>query len=513
MMDRNRKKLLARLGHGRPVSRREMLAQGLEKSVAMMVLPSMYELLMAPHVARGEVNTVIAGMDCPINITSLACGIKVPYIQIDCCGGPQRLIEPKLEDGNYISAAGYAATQGEPSMPTFDTTFGAPMKAGGRQKALDGIKLVVNASTGAAKALTNTIAGAIWATTVDDKPDNLLSPLNIMSEIICAEFIPTTLGTWNTFLGGYHYGPIFNTGNRSLYVQDIDAVKDQFGFGPAIDSLDKCQQEAMLRAIQKLNSLELARLNSLKGSTDLCNTFNCSIEARIRAMDTFVGAQLDPRNIPALQNVFGISGTTPKNDWQAIKALVTYCALKRYATNSVIVISGCDYHYGHRATSDVKDLEIGRTIGEILATAAILNTPVMIGICNDGSVSSWGSNWTSDFYPHAGQFLFYFDPAGRPEYVRPMTQYNYYQVGKFVQSGTSAVIDQSTFVGNQSLGALRASWTFVLNFLRANLTETVSSPDFYLTRYRDYVSRTDVPDDPAGFIDSLCLFKQGPSSK
>lgn len=479
------KKLIDRLnalGHGRPTTRREFLAAGLQAGGAMMVLPSAIERLLGVRAAN-------ATSQCDLLNTNSLCGATVAYLQFEAIGGMQRIVEPTVTEMNgskhYLSAATYAHFQGEPTAPTFNTQFGAPIKS--NHGVLQGILEYANNASfpNAGKILTNTrVAGLAATVSPDDHPEVIYSsPLNIVSQILCANFISTTLGDQQTFLGGRHMGPIINPGNRSLYVTNIDAIRNQFGFGPAIDELSKAQQSAILEAIKKLNDAELRRLASVGGLSTLTGNFNCAVDARVRYLQEFTENLADPRQVATLSSIYGINSSTASSDQRATNALAVYSVLKRYAATAVITLEGFDYHYSNRAGADAQDLWLGRSIGKALATAAWLNVPVMIGVITDGCVSaSHGSNqWNADFYKHGMQTLFYFNPTTVPTYVRG-SEMGAYQAGNFTELNSCGVIDETTFLGNPNEGAVRCAWTIILNLLKVNY------PTTYEAKFRELVT-------------------------
>ncbi|MEQ1877738.1 MAG: hypothetical protein ABL958_13925, partial [Bdellovibrionia bacterium] len=82
-------------------------------------------------------------------------------------------------------------------------------------------------------------------------------------------------------------------------------------------------------------------------------------------------------------------------------------------------IGGCDYHDNSRTSGNAKDLEIGTMIGRVLETAAVMQKPVFIQVCSDGSVVSEISTastspWVSDRGSAGVIYMIAYSPAGRP---------------------------------------------------------------------------------------------------
>ena len=99
--------------------------------------------------------------------------------------------------------------------------------------------------------------------------------------------------------------------------------------------------------------------------------------------------------------------------------------LAGFAGAGTIEFGGYDYHDGTRATGEGKDEIAGQAIGAALQYAAALNSPLVIYLISDGSLSSDGvidnsadgagkPVWRGDNSDVSSTVMLVFDPDGRP---------------------------------------------------------------------------------------------------
>jgi hypothetical protein len=106
-------------------------------------------------------------------------------------------------------------------------------------------------------------------------------------------------------------------------------------------------------------------------------------------------------------------------------AAIMKLIINGYAGAGTIVLGGFDYHSGNRADGETKNQKAGVVIGAIIAYAALANTPVMINIISDGSLTSTGNadnstagrgklGWQGDSQQVAASVVLVYSPKGRP---------------------------------------------------------------------------------------------------
>jgi hypothetical protein len=121
-------------------------------------------------------------------------------------------------------------------------------------------------------------------------------------------------------------------------------------------------------------------------------------------------------------------------------AAVMKLVMNGYAGAGTIVLSGYDYHSGNRADGETRNNHAGVIIGAIIAYADAVNTPVMINIISDGSLTSTGMadtstagrgklGWQGDSQQVAASLILVYSPKGKP-----VTAIN--QIGSLNADGT-----------------------------------------------------------------------------
>jgi len=106
-------------------------------------------------------------------------------------------------------------------------------------------------------------------------------------------------------------------------------------------------------------------------------------------------------------------------------AAVMKLVMNGYAGAGTIVLGGYDYHSGNRADGETKNMHAGVVIGAIIAYADAVNTPVMINVISDGSLTSTGTadtttagrgklGWQGDSQQVAASLILVYSPKGRP---------------------------------------------------------------------------------------------------
>jgi hypothetical protein len=106
-------------------------------------------------------------------------------------------------------------------------------------------------------------------------------------------------------------------------------------------------------------------------------------------------------------------------------AAVMKLVMNGFAGAGTIVLGGYDYHDSTRATGETKNQHAGLIIGAILAYADAVQTPVMINVISDGSLTSTGTadsstagrgklGWQGDSQQVAASLILVYSPKGRP---------------------------------------------------------------------------------------------------
>jgi hypothetical protein len=155
---------------------------------------------------------------------------------------------------------------------------------------------------------------------------------------------------------------------------------------------------------------------------------------------------LDP-DIKGAGGIFTDAEFENENEFERT-ASVMKLVIPGYAGAGTISMGGFDYHTGERATGELRDFRAGQCIGACLEFAARNNTPLMIYVFSDGSLSSNGmvdnstdgrgkGVWTGDNQQTAASFFLVFSPNGRATLLGGTAdeQARHQQIGYFRASG------------------------------------------------------------------------------
>ena len=136
-----------------------------------------------------------------------------------------------------------------------------------------------------------------------------------------------------------------------------------------------------------------------------------------------VNPDKDMTIIGAANSIFTAAEYTDKDVQKT--AAVMKLVMNGYAGAGTIALGGYDYHSGNRADGETRNTHAGVIIGAIIAYADAVNTPVMINIISDGSLTSTGTadmtaagrgklGWQGDSQQVAASLILVYSPKGRP---------------------------------------------------------------------------------------------------
>jgi hypothetical protein len=158
--------------------------------------------------------------------------------------------------------------------------------------------------------------------------------------------------------------------------------------------------------------------------------------------------ELNPSEDPDIRGgIFTAAEFDNDNEFERTAAVMKL-VIPGYAGAGTISLGGFDYHTGERATGELRDFRAGQCIGACLEFAARNNTPLMIYVFSDGSLSSNGlvdnstdgrgkGVWTGDNQQTAAAFFLVLSPDGRPTLMggTAAEQARHQQIGHFRASG------------------------------------------------------------------------------
>lgn len=425
--------LWAKLSHGKPVTRRDMLATGLLSFSASLVAPAYLKFLLPEAQANEGCSTTTSDM--------------IPIVTLNLAGGAALAANfvPVDEGGQFLPSYDVMGL-GDGNVP-IEREFGNVPFAGMENgvmisKFLQGLR-----ETATASALGRTAFVGVCVRSRDDSGENRFSIDGLVNKAGLNGGMLPNLGTSNNTKTGIRQLPALTAPNSPLIVSGFSSIQGALGYAGALGStLNQNQKLAVAKSIQRLSDSQLRRLASGNIGENIKSLVGCSNQKNLdlaALSNTGVDPRTDAMAGASLSSLWGINGGTANNNRNLIFSTMTYNALKGNAGSAALEIGGYDYHDGTRTRGDAADLTAGQTVGRILQSAAIMNKPLFLYVTSDGSCSSVKSNarntaWRSDRGIAGVSYILYFDPAGRQA-----TSNN--QIGFFTDAQAAS---ERTLVGN-----------------------------------------------------------------
>jgi hypothetical protein len=203
-----------------------------------------------------------------------------------------------------------------------------------------------------------------------------------------------------------------------------------------------------MAAAESISNDKVAKLPE----TDLVKALiNCSYQETTELVGQFGDPnQLDPTRDPLITAII-TPGEFNQSEFRKT-ASVMKLVLSGFAGAGTVELGGYDYHDGTRATGEGKDEIAGQAIGAALQYAAAVNSPLVVYILSDGSISSDGvvDNsaggagklvWRGDNSDTSGTVMLVFDPDGRPSMTSVGNQVGRYRASGSVETNNSPIAD------------------------------------------------------------------------
>jgi hypothetical protein len=492
--------------HPLPRTRREFLAAGMLTGGSIVIGPAwLGGLLKANRANAGatplspDIAALLPKGQC--NVPSAASG--VPFICFDLAGGAnlvgsEVLVGVQGGQSNFLSTAGYERL-GVPgnmvpsSSANIDASLGLLWQADGAIKR----GIMSKATTPATASGTN---GAVFcAQSQNDTQSNPHNPMYAIALTGVQGQLLTLIGTESSVSGGNSMAPMMYI-NPALQPTTIDQPSDATGLvstgGASADALSVAVMESQAR-ISGGTALYAAGSNAaftgalsapagsapgvaLYPSSDpnyasddgaIKNQVRCAYVVSANTAATFGNpATLDPTKDPAITG--GAAPIFTPTDFQdndvAATATVMKLVIGGFAAAGTIAMGGYDYHDGTRATGETRNFKAGQMIGAVLEYAQRMNTPVMIYVFSDGSLTSTGMpdnsvagrgklGWQGDNQSVASTFFLVYSPKGRAQLRNGVAGQ---QIGFFSSDGS--VVNTSSPVANNVTALVQA---VVLNYM------------------------------------------------
>ncbi len=432
----------AKLGHSKPVTRREFLGYGMIPFAASALVPGALGLL-SPQAFAAE-------------CAAPSANALIPFVTLNLSGGAgiSSNFLPRLASGDLLPSytkMGMGNNTGANALtPTAE--FGVNSWATANGNAIGQMLVGIRANADAA-TLANTSVVAMCVQSQDDTSNNKFDATGLIFKGgLVGSMIPN-VGARASATGLNQQASLVNP-PPPLVVRSYTDIANSIGYTRALQtSLSVAQRQKLAKLVGDLSTSQARKLASVNSTAGVQDLIEC---AGIKNVEIAAGAAVDPLANAQVATRWGINANTAANNQQRVFAAMVYNGLLGQAGTVNLELGGYDYHDGTRTTGDTRDREAGVAIGRILDTARILGKKVMLYVTSDGSVVSDenaapGANWTSDRGSAGMALLFFYDPAGRPATSG-------FQIGHYT---TGQVADDKTPVGNSpelAAQAVFANW-------------------------------------------------------
>lgn len=451
--------------HPRPITRRQLMGAGFLAGPAVVLGPAWLGSLLKAQAASAagldDPNLVALQAECSLQTPSNSAGMgttgPVPFITIDLAGGANLMGSEALagmagSPTNFISTAGYNKLGVPGNMVPTSTTFidmslGLPFHSD--SAILRGIK-----SKASATALAKVNGVVIPAISQNDTNSNPLNPMYLIAQALGGfpkvnnmqvqyGQLVTLVGTNSSVSGGNSAAPAQYI-NSALQPTTIDKPADNIalvgsGTGAASqDTIDVMESQTRITGgtapgapsnqvgsqtlVTGLTSADMTA--AAAADLALKKQVRCSyLKSAFTAATSKGPSSVDPTKDTLITSIFT---ATDMMDNDVVKtAAVMKLVMNGFAGAGTIVLGGYDYHSGNRADGETKNLHAGVIIGGILAYADAVQTPVMINLISDGSLTSTGMadtstagrgklGWQGDSQQVAASIILVYSPKGRP---------------------------------------------------------------------------------------------------
>jgi hypothetical protein len=456
--------------HRRPMTRRELIAQGFMAGSATVLSGGFLSLFANPRSAY-------AALAEDLSILTAGCGItngagKIPFICFDLAGGANIAGSNVLvgqTDGqlDLLSTAGYrklglpgdrvpgvaeTAPTGTSNGDHTDTSLGLAFHSD--SAFLRGMQ--ASFRTGGIESFIN--GAVIPARSENDTGNNPHNPMYGIQQAGADGSILTLCGSRNSDSGGNSMAPL-DMINPEFRPTKIDRPSDVTGLvdtGQLVGLLGPDDATAVMESVYRLSRAKVDTVSTgLTNDAVIKDLVKCGYLKAADVADRFGNIQLDPGLDPNIVGAAGIFdsatffGNGTDGDEFRKTASVMKLVIDGFAGAGCITMGGYDYHGGARQEGEIKDFRAGRCMGACLEYAARMGRPLMLYVFSDGALSSNGviddsldgrgkGEWTSDNQDTAASFILVYNPGGRPQLFTGsdgLTPEQHQQIGYFSSDG------------------------------------------------------------------------------
>ncbi len=453
--------------HGRPVTRREFIRQGMMAGSATIATGSLFNLIQ-PNAAMAAIAPDLEALQAQIgcSLVPSGAGTSVPFICFDLAGGANLagsnvLVGQGAGQMDLLSTAGYSSLglPGDMLPGQVQSASGNPntlnLSQGVGGAVLDNftnaeLNLIFHSDSPMLlgileRAITAVASGRIDGCVIPARSDNDTgnNPHNPMYGLAIAGSrgsVVDLIGSRSSISGGNSMAPAMHI-NPVFQPTKVDRPSDVTGMvdiGDLTTILGPDDVTAVMESISRVThkKLQLGTIETGLTNDDIIkDLIRCNYLKAADITNRFANTEVNPSLDTNIVGPTGIFTTAEFNGSSEFRktASVMKMVMEGYAAGGCITMGGYDYHTGDRNTGENRDLRAGRCIGACLEYAALLDKPLMVYVFSDGSVFSNGSpddsanagvgtpgvvlggggkgEWTGDSSSTACSFFLAYDPV------------------------------------------------------------------------------------------------------
>jgi hypothetical protein len=400
--------------HGKPVSRRQLLASGAIPFAASFAMPNWLKMFATAGVAEAQdaVCASSGSSSLPVFVQlKLNGGAAMSYNLIPHGEGGQLLSSyDRIGGGSGAAVQGSVLTNQFLNQPMFYS--GSGMLAGilGSAPANNAV-----AATRLTTAISRSAMLSILCSSQDDSSANAFGMSGLIEKIGVKGGLLPNLGFAET-VSGIAANPALVTPSAPLRVRRLEDVVGALGLEGALSTLPQAQKEKLFDTIKNLSAGQKSSLSGLSGGQTLSKLIECANIKNYNLIQSAGNLNISPLGNTNFSQIWGINANTQTNNQNFVFATMVYNALNGNAGSVSFDMGGFDYHGNPRATTDARDNQAGQVIGRVLQSFALMDKPGFIVVCSDGSVSSVqsdqvGQNFTSDRGLSGAMYIIAYHPT------------------------------------------------------------------------------------------------------
>jgi hypothetical protein len=434
--------------HPRPVTRRQLLAQGFLSGVGMVMAPTLLGMFGARRAnAQTFVCSVRAGAGLiPFIVIDLAGGANIAGSNV-LVGGPGGQLDLLTGDGYSKLGLPNSMTPGQAGQ--VDTQFGLRFHSDSAF-----LRGMISKTSAATRANVN---GTIFCARSDnDTGNNPHNPMYGINKAGANGDLVALVGSNPSDSGGNSASPMAWI-DPSVRPTKVDRPSDATGLvdtGKLVSLLNQTQAGQVATAAEQISAIKLAKVAE---DPNLEELIHCGYVQTADLISRFgnpdaVNPALDTDIVGTATSILSAAefNQTRFQKTAAVMKLV----VEGYAGAGTIEQGGYDYHDSTRATGEDRDFQAGQMMGAVLEFAQRKKAPLALYVISAGSLQSNGQidnsaggrgkgQWTGDSSDTAATFMLVHDPrvAGQRPALTTATanQIGYFRPNGSVETASSAV--------------------------------------------------------------------------